>query len=141
MAIATTSARDTNLEAQQRLGELLTARDIDSLDEIFATDVVDHDPAPGQPDGVAGIKEFWTTFLSAFPDATMTPQVVSADDEHVTVVLDVEGTHTGEFQGIAPSGKRIKVRGIQVGRFADGKLVERWGATDEAGILTQIGAA
>ena len=33
-------------------------------------------------------------------------------------------------------------RGIQVGRFDDdGLLVERWGATDEAGLMQQLGLA
>ncbi|MBA2420765.1 MAG: ester cyclase, partial [Thermoleophilaceae bacterium] len=40
-----------------------------------------------------------------------------------------------------PTGKQIEVRGLQTARFEDGKIVERWGATDELGILKQIGAA
>jgi len=28
---------------------------------------------------------------------------------------------------------------VQIGRFADGQIVERWGSTDEVGILKQIG--
>ena len=135
-----TSSRDRNIAAQQRLGELLTERALERLGEVFAADVVDHDPAPGQAPGAAGIIEFWQTFLAAFPDAALTPQVLSADDEHVTVVLDITGTHEGEFLGHAPTGRTVTVRGIQVGRFADGMLVERWGATDELGILKQIGA-
>ena len=136
-----TSGKDQNLKAQERLGELLGNGDIDRIDEVFATDVIDHDPAPGQGPGAAGLKQFWTTFLSAFPDAALAPRVVSADDDHVTVVFDITGTHTGDFLGHAPTGRYFTVRGIQVGRFDDGKIVERWGATDELGILKQIGAA
>ena len=33
------------------------------------------------------------------------------------------------------------VRGLQIGRFEDGQIVERWGRTDELGIRQQIGAA
>ncbi len=135
-----TSTKDQNLKAQERLGELLGKGDVDHIDEVFATDVVDHDPAPDQGAGAAGVKQFWTTFLTAFPDAQISPQVVSADDDHVTVVLDITGTHTGNFLGHAPTGKSFTVRGIQVGRFEDGKIVERWGASDELGILKQIGA-
>lgn len=137
----TMMSKERNLAAQDRLGQLLNDHEIDRIDEVFATDVVDHDPAPHQGAGAAGIKEFWSSFHAGFPDFAIAPAVVTADDEHVTVVLDVTGTHTGEFNGIAPSGKSISVRGIQVGRFADGKIVERWGATDEAGIMKQIGAA
>ena len=44
-------------------------------------------------------------------------------------------THTGEFQGIPPTGKRIAVTGIWLDRLAGGKLVERWGVVDALGVL------
>ena len=44
------------------------------------------------------------------------------------------------FAGIPPSGKKIKARGMQISRFVDGKIVERWGSSDELGIMQQIGA-
>lgn len=134
-------SKETNLTAQTTLGELLASGQIDQLHQVFADDVLDHDPMPDQKPGVEGIKQFWSSFFAAFPDLETKPLVVSADDEHVTVVLDITGTNTGEFQGNAPTGKRVRVRGIQVGRFVDGKLVERWGASDEHGILSQLGLA
>ncbi|MET0590632.1 MAG: ester cyclase [Naasia sp.] len=136
----TPDARQRNLEAQERLGEILASGDLDRLAEVFAADVVDHDPAPDQAPGVAGIIDFWKTFTTAFPDLEVTPRVVSADDEHVTAVLEIVGTHRGDFLGHAATDTRISARGIQVGRFEDGRLVERWGASDELGILQQIGA-
>ncbi|WP_150306648.1 ester cyclase [Planctomonas psychrotolerans] len=132
--------REQNVKAQERLGELLTNRDIEHLDEVFDTNVVDHDPAPGQAAGVEGIKQFWTEFLTAFPDAALSPETLVADDDNVVVALTITGTHDGPLMGIEPTGKSISVRGIQIGRFENGKLVERWGATDQLGILQQIGA-
>jgi len=43
--------------------------------------------------------------------------------------------------GHALTGKTIRVRGVQIGRFTDGKLVERWGSSDQLGMLTQVGLA
>jgi len=40
---------------------------------------------------------------------------------------------------VAPTGKAIEVRGVQIGRFEDAKIVERWGSSDELGILEQLG--
>jgi len=42
--------------------------------------------------------------------------------------------------GVPATGKRIKARGMQIARFENGKMVERWGSSDELGILKQIGA-
>ena len=51
----------------------------------------------------------------------------------------ITGTHNGPLSGIPPTGKKVKARGMQIARFKDGKIVERWGSSDELGILKQIG--
>ena len=129
----------TNLEAQGRMGEIVGSGDYDRLTEVLADGLVDHDPAPGQSAGPKGIGEFWSGFKEAFPDVALEPVQVVATDEFVTAVLDVTGTHRGEFLGHAATGRSFKVRGIQVGRFVDGRMTERWGATDTLGILQQLG--
>lgn len=63
------------------------------------------------------------------------------DDENVAFAYTLTGTHQGEFLGVAATGKRIQVRGLQIGRFESGQIVERWGSTDQLTILQQIGAA
>ena len=62
-----------------------------------------------------------------------------ADDEQVAFAYTLTGTHNGAFQGHDASGKAFAVRGVQISKFADGKLVERWGSSDELGIMTQLG--
>ncbi len=78
---------------------------------------------------------------AAFPDAEITPAHLVADDENVCLAYTLTGTHQGEFQGVAPTGRRIEVRGMQIGRFRDGQIVERWGSSDELGLMQQLGAA
>ena len=51
----------------------------------------------------------------------------------------ISGTHEGEFMGIAPTGERMSVRGCEIVKFRDAKVVERWGSSDEMGIMTQLG--
>ncbi len=48
-------------------------------------------------------------------------------------------THTGEYQGIAPTGKQFSVTGIDIDRIANGKVVECWPNMDELGLLQQLG--
>lgn len=129
----------TNLEAQGRLAEIIGAGDFDRLDEVLADDLVDHDPAPDQSKGPKGIGEFWTTFKTAFPDVQLEPVQTIATEDYVVAILDVSGTHEGDFQGHPATHKTFKVRGIQVGKFKDGKMTDRWGATDAAGIMQQLG--
>lgn len=132
-------SKEQNIAAQESLAEHLNQGDLDTAMRSFAVDAVDHDPAAGQGPGREGFRAFFTELTTAFPDAHIEPATVVADDEHVCVAYTLSGTHDGEFQGTAPTGKRIEVRGVQIGRFVDGEIVERWGSTDEAGILKQIG--
>jgi hypothetical protein len=51
----------------------------------------------------------------------------------------VRGTHTGEFQGLPPTYRRATIEFITIVRFADGKIVEGWQATDVLSVLQQLG--
>jgi predicted ester cyclase len=61
------------------------------------------------------------------------------DDDYVTLAYRLSGTHQGEYMGYKPTGKHFEVRTLQVGKFENGKITERWGSTDILGILTQLG--
>lgn len=133
-------SREQNITAQEHLGELINAGAFDRLGEVFAENAVDHDPAPGQGQGAAGFRKFWTELGTGFPDAHIEPQTLVADDEQVAIAYTLTGSHEGEFLGVPATGKRIEARGIQVGRFSDGMIVERWGSSDVLGMLQQLGA-
>ena len=133
-------SREENVAAQRRAVEHLNNGDIDSAVELFAADAVDHDSAAGQSPGRNGFRDFFTAFASAFPDAHFEPEYLVADDDHVCVAYRITGTHKGLFQNIAATNKRIDVRGMQMGRFENARIVERWGSTDQLGIMEQIGA-
>lgn len=133
-------SREDNIKAQEHLGELVNAGAFDRLGEVFGADAVDHDPAPGQAPGAEGFRAFYTELGSAFPDAQLESQSLVADDEQVAIAYTLTGTHRGDFMGVPATGRRVEVRGVQVARFADGMIVERWGSSDELGILQQLGA-
>lgn len=134
-------SRGANIAAQEHLAENINAGDVDTAVESFAEDAVDHDAADGQGPGREGFKTFFQLLTTAFPDANIEPAHMVADDEHVSIAYTLRGTHQGEFHGLEPTGRKIEVRGVQIGRFEDGKIVERWGSSDELGILRQLGKA
>jgi steroid delta-isomerase-like uncharacterized protein len=98
-------------------------------------------PPPGQGPGPAGFKHFFTTLRRAFPDLSIQPEHVDATEDDIAFAYTITGTHRGDFLGVPPTGKRISARGLQIARFEGGKIVERWGSSDELGILKQLGAA
>jgi len=130
--------KDTNIAAQERFAEGINTGNFDVFDEVVSPDVVDHDPAPEQGPGPEGFKDMFRTMRSAFPDLEVTPEHMTATDDDVALAYTIAGTHEGEFLGVAPIGKRITARGVQIGRFEDGRLAERWGSSDQLAILQQI---
>ena len=135
-----TMSKEQNIEATKRFGELVNTGQLDRFAEVVAPGCIDHDPAPGQGKGPEGFRTFFTMMRSAFPDLHVAVEQMLADDENVGFAYTLTGTQQGEFMGIAPTGKAIKVRGMQIGRFENGLMVERWGSSDELGLLKQLGA-
>jgi len=67
------------------------------------------------------------------------PAHLVADDDHVSIAYTLTGSHEGDFMGLAATGKTIEVRGVQIARCENAQIVERWGSSDELGILKQLG--
>ncbi|MCC0808668.1 MULTISPECIES: ester cyclase [Methylobacterium] len=133
-------SRETSVQATEKFGELVNGGRFEAFPEVVAPDCHDHDPAPGQHMGPEGYQMFFTQLRSAFPDMQVEVKKLVAEGDSVAFAYTLTGTHQGDFNGHKPTGKAIKVRGMQIGRFVDGKMVERWGSSDELGILKQIGA-
>ena len=81
----------------------------------------------------------WRALLTGFPDVHHTVEQVIPGDEFVTIIWQAEGTHEGEFQGYAPTGKRVSWTGINVFRFECGRIAEEWSEGDGLGRLRQLG--
>lgn len=133
--------RDENIAALSTIVPIVQRRAWHQLSEVIAPNVVDHDPAEGQPAGLEGIKWYWRAYTTAFPDFRAELVVLSADDDYATLVVQHFGTHTGEYLGHAPTGRTFSIRSIHVVKFAGGLVVERWGAGDILGLLRQLGLA
>lgn len=132
--------QNANVAIQERFGEAINTGDFSIFDQIVAADVLDHDPAPDQSPGPEGYKIFFGVLRRAFPDLKINVEHVVADGDTVAIAYTIAGTHRGDFLGHAPTGKPISARGVQIARFDQGKMVERWGSSDQLGILKQIGA-
>lgn len=133
-------SKQINMEAQQKFGEAVNTGNFDLFKEVVATGAIDNDPAPEQPLGPEGYVELFTTMRKAFPDLKVTVEHMVADEDNIAFAYTITGTHEGDFQGVAATGKQITARGMQISRFENGKMVERWGSSDELGIIKQLGA-
>jgi len=133
-------SKQANIEAQTKFGEAINSGKLELINDLVAPDSIENDPAPGQAKGPQGYIDFFTKLRAAFPDMKIAIEALVTDEDNVAFAYTLTGTHNGDFNGISATGKKIKARGLQISKFKDGKMVERWGSSDELGILKQIGA-
>jgi predicted ester cyclase len=117
---------------------LLDSRDPDVADSFFAPEFLSHNNPPGFPPGVEGVKQFFSMFRDAFPDVSVEIDEMVAEGDRVAVATTFTGTHGGELMGVAPTGRRVSVTGIDIVRVAGGKIVEHRGLTDIVGLTRQL---
>ncbi len=131
--------KQENIATQKAFGAAINSGKLYQFTDLMTADVEDHDPAPDQGKGPEGFIAFFTKFREAFPDLEVAVDHMLADDENVAIAYTVTGTNEGTFHGLAPTGKKIEARGMQIARFEDGRIAERWGSSDELGIFKQLG--
>jgi steroid delta-isomerase-like uncharacterized protein len=134
-------SKEVNLATLAKFAEAVNTGKFDLFNEVVSIENIDHDPAHGQVPGPEGYRAFFSKLRSAFPDLSVTLETMVADDESIAIAYTLTGTQSGSFMGIAPTGKKMKIRGMQISKFKDGKMVERWGSSDELGMLQQLGVA
>src|SRR6266849_2362693 len=109
------------------------------FDELLAPDFVIYDAPPGMQHGLEGFRQVVAMFRTAFPDIHVTFEQEFAAGDYVIHRGYTTGTHQGEFQGIAPTGKQVKIKSIDIWRVANGKAVENWVQMDMLGLMQQLG--
>ncbi|WP_069462841.1 ester cyclase [Actinacidiphila rubida] len=134
-------AQQDNIAVQTAFGEAVNSGNLAALTGLVAAGAVDHDPAPGQGPGPEGYQAMFGELRRAFPDLHVEVEHVMGTDDELAFAYTISGTHSGELAGHAPTGRTVRYRGMQISRFEGGKLVERWGSSDELGMMRQLGLA
>ncbi len=122
--------------------ELFTKGDLTAVDRYVAPNVVNHDPPGfGVPEGADGWRHAATMVRRAAPDWRSDAHRLVAEGDVVVEHFTARGTHRGELMGVPGTDEEIVLRGINIFRIADDKIVERWGQLDQLGLLRQLGLA
>ena len=130
---------EQNKEIVRQLYEAIDKQDMDTFLGLSAPDGVCH--IPGVPEAVPleAIAEVIKSFYTAFPDSTHAIKDVIAEGDKVAIRFTQVSTHTGEYEGIPPTGNKISVECQHMLRLADGKVAEVWLVEDNLGMMMQLG--
>jgi steroid delta-isomerase-like uncharacterized protein len=128
---------EENKAIVRRFIESYNKHNLDSFDEFLAPDFVDH---THQQQGLESLKEVFIEAYKGFPDLHETIEEIIAEGDEVWVRLTYSATHTGEYLGLAPTGKKITTMLIAIYRIVNGKIVEGRFFADQLAFLKPLGA-
>ena len=114
------------------------------IDELFASDYVNHELSnpevrglPQYKEWARGVRALWS---AGIPDWRVTIEDLVGEGDRVAKRWILRGTHTGEMLGVAPTGKRVEMRAVTIYHIVDGKVRQIYWNFDLYGLLQQIGA-
>ena len=109
-------------------------------DELFTPNYNHHDSStPDVGRGPESEKKRVTLYRNAFPDMRLTIDEILAEGETVVARWSCRGTHKGDLNGIAPTGKQFNITGVSIARFTYGKMFEGHVNWDALGLMQQLG--
>ena len=118
---------------------LFTKGDLDAVDRYLSPDYVDHDPPFGANANREGMRATGAMIRAAFPDWHSDLHLLVGEADIVVEQFTASGTNRGEVMGVAPTGRTVSLKGINIFRLREGRIVERWGRLDDLGFLSQLG--
>ncbi|MFW9806822.1 MAG: ester cyclase [Candidatus Thorarchaeota archaeon] len=133
------SADLTTLEYNKaRIHELMDAvnnQDLAALDNLIVAEYVN------QQMRIGNIDEFKAVLREqyrGFPDIHRTIEDIVAEGDKVWLRVKITGTHTGEYRGVAPTGRRIVMPAVPVYRIVNGKVTEGWSIWNPLDLFKQL---
>jgi steroid delta-isomerase-like uncharacterized protein len=124
-----------------RLYSEVSRGNLDVIDELLATDFVEHEVVPGLPPTRAGVRQMFVGMRTGFPDFQIVVEDMIAEGDKVFVRGRMQGTQRGAFMEIPASGKTVNVPVADFFRLNQGRIVEHWGVSDLGSMMQQLGAS
>lgn len=114
-------------------------RNIERAFDLLSPNFVAYMAGIPKPLDIEGFKQFGMTFYSAFTNGQHSFEEIIVAADKVVTCGTFTARHTGEFQGLPPTQKQIKISIMHIDRIEDGKIIEHWGQGDAQGLMQQLG--
>jgi len=118
--------------------EIYSQGNVAAIDRYYAPDWVLHDAPSNAGGDREALKGVLGVIRRGFPDARASLDLILAEGDLVASRTVAEGTHTREYFGVAPTGKRVRFTQLNIDRVRDGKIVESWSESFGQGFHYQL---
>ena len=127
---------EDNLEIGRKMMEAVNKQNLKLLDDLLVPEYVNQQIKVQSRED---LKQKLRRQYRGFPDIYRTMEDIIADEDTVWIRVKITGTHTGEYHGIAPTGKKIVMDAVPHYRIVDGKIVEGWSVFNPLNYFKQLG--
>jgi len=121
------------------LKEVVNEGRLETIDELVSENYVYHGPTGTRIEGIEGLKAMFIELRNGFPDLTIHPHFLIAENNKIGVQFSLTGTHKGTLHGIAATHKTINIEGMVMSRIENGIIQEDWEMYDSMLLFTQLG--
>jgi predicted ester cyclase len=130
------SSTEENVAIGYKMMEAVNSQDLDLLDDLL---VPDYKNPQLRVQSLEDLKQILRNQYKGVPDVQRTIEDIIADENSVWMKVKITGTHTGEYRGIAPTGKKFVMDAVPRYRIVDGKIVEGWSVWNDLDLFKKLG--
>lgn len=118
--------------------QVINNGDFPVLDEVIHPNYVYRSPDQ-ELHGPEALRDLFTAYRTAFPDLHIEIEELVSSGNRTVISFTLSGTHEGELMGIAATGRQVKISGMTLSHFENGKIVEEWELLDQLTLFQQLG--
>jgi predicted ester cyclase len=130
------STVEDNIALGYRMMEIVNSQNLDMLDDLLVPEYVNKQLKVQSRED---LKEILRRQNEGVPDVHRTIENIIADENTVWIRVKITGTHTGEYRGIAPTGRKYVMEAVPSYRIVDGKIVEGWSVWNPIDYFRKLG--
>lgn len=125
---------DIELIWYEYIEKLFNERNLELIEVLFSPQYI----LNGEPYDHAQIRTNLQSFFSAFPDCYLTIDKQFSRGVCIISNWTLHGTHLGEYQGKAPTGKQVLLHGTSEVCIYRGKIIKQWREMNQQTLEQQL---
>ena len=118
---------------------MVNSEDYGRVRELIHEDYVDRGSPLGEAHGPEGFLAALQLLTNAFSESHSEIDLLVVEGDLAAWRSTFTGVHTGELMGVPPTGRRVSLEIVNIGRMKDGKAIEHWGGPDPGALMAQLG--
>ncbi len=135
---STPSVSDNKVVVLRSEAELWNRGNLAIADQLYGPNYVCHFVAGIEWKGIRELKRQVMMTRTAFPDWSEKIDEIFVEGDRVALRFTSTGTQRGEFEGMAPTGRKVSIREAAFFKVVDGKIVEQWGFANSQALMQQL---